>query len=199
MQDIANAQAAALAEPQCFSQKEKHSERCSPEHVEAQKRYAETGHKLFADNIVDGSNTSRPLNKEQPHHRLMVLLRAKGFSTTEIAEHLGYAPSTVSIALRQPWARQMLVDILQSEGLEGVHKLLQAELVPSILRLVDVRDSEFSKGSEVTAASVAIIDRFLGRPTQRVEHAEAQVPTDMAALEREVARNQAELERLKAN
>lgn len=196
---IAKAQAEALAPLQCGSLKEQHNERCTPEHVEAQRRYADTGHRLFNDNVVAGQNTTRPLNKEQPHHRLMVLMRARGFSTSEIAEQLGYTPSTVSVALRQPWARQMLVDILQSEGLDGVHKLLQAELVPSILRLVDVRDAPTSKGSEVTAAATAIIDRFLGKPTQRVEHAEAQVPTDMAALEREIARNQAELERLKAN
>jgi predicted transcriptional regulator len=200
MQDIANKQADCLAAPsKSFSEKEKHSSRAEPAHVDAQHRYEDTPHALFNDNVVTGQNTCRVLNKEQPHHRLMVLLRARGFSTSEIAEHLGYTPSTVSVALRQPWARQMLVDLLQSEGLDGVHKLLKAELVPSVLALVDVRDAPESKGSERTTAATAIIDRFLGRPTQRVEHGAITLPTDVEELKREVERNTKELERIKAN
>ena len=198
MQDIAKAQAEALA-PGCVSQKEKHSPAPCAGHVDAQQRYDATPHALFNDNIVKGQNTSRVLNKEQPHHRLMVLMRARGWSTNEIAEHLGYTAPTVSIALRQPWARQMLVDILQHEGLDGVQKLLKAELVPSILALVDVRDAPESRGSERTTAATAIIDRFLGRPTQRVEHGPVSMPTDVDELRREVERNTKELERIKAN
>ena len=193
--DIANKQANALgaqsAPAKCFSQKEKH--------IDAKHRYDATPHALFNDRIVDGGDSQRVLKSEQPHHRLMVLMRARGFSTNEIAEQLGYTPSTVSIALRQPWARQMLVDMLQGEGLAGLQQLLKAELIPSVLTLVDVRDAPESKGSERTAAANSIIDRFLGRPTQRIETAHAAVPTDIEALEREVKRNEVELQRLKAN
>lgn len=196
--DIANKQAEALgaqsAPAKCFSQKEKHQASS-----EAARRYDATPHALFNDRVVVGDDTQRVLKSEQPHHRLMVLMRARGFSTSEIAEQLGYTPSTVSIALRQPWARQLLVDMLQGEGLAGLQQLLKAELVPSVLRLVEVRDAEESKGSEVIAASNSIIDRFLGRPTQRIETAQAPVPTDVDELEREMQRNASELQRLKAN
>lgn len=197
---IAKAQADALGASECFSQTEKDPARSACRtHSDALRQYEHTPHALFNDRVITGNDSQRTIKAEQPHHRLMVLMRARGFSTNEIASELGYTASTVSIALRQPWARQLLVDILQKEGLDGVHDLLKAELVPSVLRLVDERDNDEAKPSERISAANSLIDRFLGKPTQRVETAKATLPSDIEALQREYERNQAELTRIKAN
>lgn len=158
----------------------------------------DNGAPLFNDDVITGQDTNHLRKKEQPHHRIMVLLRAQGYTTREIARQLGYSDAAVSTALRQPWARAELVRLITSTGMEGVEKLLKAEMVPSILRLVDVRDSADAKGSEVIAACNSLIDRFLGKPVQRVETSKAP-ETDVEALQAELESLKAEEGRLKQN
>ncbi len=177
------------------------AERCGsnlePHYLEADMAPARDDDALFNDNVLDGSQKLPVLKREQIHQRMMVLLKAQGYSNVEIAQQLGYSPVTVNYVLRQPWARERLVKLVMEKGQEGVDSILKAELVPSLLKIVEVRDDPTSKKGEVLAASQALIDRFLGKPTQRVETSQAPKSADIEQLKHELETLQEEEQRLR--
>lgn len=144
---------------------------------------------------------SQLLQKEAGQHRIIVTLKAQGYSNREIARMTGWSDFMVSNTLRQPWARELLLQLVSEAGATGVMNLLASEQVPSILKLVEVRDSDDAKGSEVIAACNSLLDRFMGKPVQRVESdvTTRVEPTTVEDLERELATARGEEGRLKAN
>jgi CRP-like cAMP-binding protein len=162
--------------------------------------YALNPDRLWNDNVITGEATTPLRDHEQPHHRVAVLLKAQGLSTNEIAETLGYTASTISVILRQPWARKLLTELIMRHGRAGIERLLEAELIPSILTLVEVRDSPTAPPSTRVAAADKLLDRFLGKPTAFVETTTHQAPaSDVETLQRQLDNLRAEEARLKAN
>lgn len=162
--------------------------------------YDDSGKALFNDNVVRGADDGVVLlKKERPDHRIMVMLKAQGKSTAEIAQFLDVTPTTVNYVLRQPWARQMLISLIHASGEQGIDAFLQSELLPSMMKLVEVRDDPVAKKSEQLAAANSLIDRFLGKPMQRVETAKAPDPVDLAQLQKESERLELELKRVQGN
>ena len=157
--------------------------------------YAANGNRLHNDN-----KPYQGYKKEKPEHRLMILLKAQGKANKEIAELTGYTPQTVSEVLRQPWARQRLLDEINIAGRDQIYELLRGEVANSLMKVVEIRDTATADEKAVAlAASNSIIDRFLGKPTQRVESFEggkrntdqldpAKIDAELARVEGEVAR-----------
>lgn len=106
---------------------------------------------------------------EKPEHRMAIFLKASGKSNREIAQRLGYSEPWVSQVLRQPWAQKRLVEELRLAGRDEIAGILAGAAADSVFKLIEVRDAANAKGSDVIAASNSLLDRFFGKPTQRVE------------------------------
>jgi transcriptional regulator with XRE-family HTH domain len=184
--------APAAVPPECGSSQEHHGE--------ALLRYEGNSDALWQDKVITGKDTNAVRQSEQPEHRAMIALKAEGLSTSEIASRLGYEPSTVSTVLRQPWARQRLVALLTASGLAGVTKMLEGEVIPSILRQIEIRDDPASPRAVALNASQALLDRFLGKAVARIETTSVPpLPTSVEELREKITSLEAEEKRLKSN
>lgn len=156
---------------------------------------------LFGDNVLRGGETTAMRQKESPMHRMMVLLRAKGSTTKEIARAVGCTAANVQQILRQPWARKRLMTLVMEKGMLGVDKLLEGAIPDSIMTWIEVRDDPDTPPATKIAAAEKIVDRYLGKPTQRVEsHVEqVQTPQDIAALQERLAQLKEKEAQLRAN
>lgn len=122
------------------------------------------------------------IKTERPEHRFIAYLRAQGKSVLEIFLHFGgqvdvqrkpisgtgeYSYAWLSQICRQPWFQARVVAIMQDAGLDIVQKTLEMEVLPSIQKLVELRECGV-KPVEKSAAD-SLLDRFLGKPTQKIE------------------------------
>lgn len=150
----------------------------------ASAEYAASAAPLFNDSPIELDDPRVSLKHEQPHHRLMISLRARGYAIREIADMTRRTPAAVSLVLKQPWARIRMMELMQQDD-SRIADILKAEALPSIEKLVEIRDDEKSPVREARAAAEKLLEHFIGKPTQRIETAEAQMPTDIEKLTRE--------------
>ena len=139
------------------------------------------------------------IKHEKPEHRLIVFLKAQGFSNREIATKLGLTSVMVGYTLKQPWARIRLLREIEESGRDGIHELLKGAAPDCVLTLIDIAACSNAKDSDRIAASQAVLDRFLGKPTQRVESVNTNVNTTMQDVQRmqsELVEVEAELKRV---
>jgi lambda repressor-like predicted transcriptional regulator len=141
------------------------------------------------DALYGDPTPTNQIASEKPHHRLMIYCHAKGMTAREIADQMGYHAEYVKIVLRQPWARQKIVEILHETGQSMVDHFLKNEISPSLDVLREVRDNKTAKDAARIAAANSILDRALGKPTVRVEtdNTNRQVPADVVRLDAEIA------------
>lgn len=109
------------------------------------------------------------IKSEKPEHRIIIFLKAQGLSNVEIAERTGNSGPWVGQVLRQPWARQRLLEELDSLGRDAARELLAGQCVDSILTAVDLRDNPKTPAGVRLAAANSLLDRHLGKPVQHVE------------------------------
>ena len=132
--------------------------------------------------------------KEQPWHRTMAWMMAKGFTQKEIAQAVDKSEATVSLAARQSFMKQMVVDIiaefqLNDESAMNLLRAAQGGAAQALIALATTATSETVKLN----ANREILDRVLGRPVQFVNsHKTVSAPVDPSqeaeALERDIAR-----------
>ena len=137
------------------------------------------------------------IQHERPMHRMMIYMHAQGASVGDIATQTGFSKSAVQNILRQPWARQRLVQILKESGFDAVKHFLTHEVAPSLEVLREIRDGEIpGRTSDRLSASNAILDRALGKPTVHVEsdNTTRTVPADIQRLEAEIAETRKQIE-----
>lgn len=108
------------------------------------------------------------LNREKPWHRTVINMAAAGYTNVEIGKIVGRDVGTIANTLRQPWARRYLINEAKKTVQDEIKALLESEALPSIRKLVAVRDGEGVRPSDVIQASNSILDRFLGKPTQPI-------------------------------
>ncbi len=156
--------------------------------------YRESSEKLFND-----TQPGWAVKKEQPLHRIVILLKAQGKSNREIAEIVGYTAAWVGQVLVQPWARLKLLDVINEAGKDPVYELLRGEVTNSVFKIIEVRDTADEKNVQLAAAN-SLLDRFLGKPTQRVESFDGGARNsdhlDPAKLDEELARVRGDVARL---
>jgi hypothetical protein len=77
--------------------------------------------------------------------------------------------------LKQPWAQEYVINQAKKTVQDEIKAILEAEALPSIRKLVAIRDSvDFNSGVPVLAADKnvakaaadSLLDRFLGKPVQ---------------------------------
>jgi hypothetical protein len=136
---------------------------------------------------------SNPANfaiiREKPEHRLIVYLKAQGFSNKEIAERTGYTQPWLSQLTRQPWFRLRLVQELKEAGVDAVQQVLKATVLDSVFTLIDIRDDPGAPKAVRAQTADRLLDRYFGKPTQKVETDSKSLPSspEIQAISHELA------------
>lgn len=65
------------------------------------------------------------LQKEDPQDRLILLLKAQGWTNRRIAQELGLSELKVNYTVRQPWFMRQLVNLLHEKGEAEIERLIQ--------------------------------------------------------------------------
>ena len=140
------------------------------------------------DFLGHGAQMHKRLKREQPIHRLMVVLKSQGYSNTDISKQLEVAVTTVGNVLSQPWARQRLVALINAAGKDPVAETLRGEVMDSIMALVEVRDNPKAPAAARAGAANSILDRYLGKPIQKSEVTVSQkTPETVEDIDRRLA------------
>lgn len=156
--------------------------------------YASAENRLFGD-----QNPSYTVKHERPEHRIIIFLKAQGHSNVEIATLTGFTTVMVGYVLKQPWARMRLIHEIEQSGRDGVHELLKGAVNDCVLTLIDIAGDQEAKRSDRIAASNSVLDRYLGKPTVRVESTNTNVTatmSDVKKMQDELATVEAELQRV---
>lgn len=159
--------------------------------VAAAESYFTDPDRLHGDRVPDTSVCA-----ERPIHRMMIWMHAQGAAVKDIATHTGYHDATVRNVLKQPWARQRLLQILKETGMDAVKHFLTHEVAPSLEVLREIRDGEIpGKTSDRAGAANSILDRALGKATVHIESSGTikNVPADLQRLEADIAATRQQL------
>lgn len=105
---------------------------------------------------------------EKPEHRLLLYLKAQGYSNREVAQKTGYTEAWVSQITRQPWFLKRLLTEVRAAGREGLQKFMQVQAEESLYKVVQLRETAKSEVVQLGAA-INLLDRFFGKPIQRTE------------------------------
>lgn len=155
-------------------------------HFDGENAQIENG--LFND--VDVRHKYR---REKPVHRRCAVLAATGLKNVEIAKIVGLSPVSVSTAIRQPHARETIVNTIKEDAAaEQIKRLLETAAPQSIQRIANL--AEAKAGTELGfKADLAIVERFMGKPVQPVSQAKPVTEMSdeelMAQIATEKARN----------
>jgi len=107
---------------------------------------------------------------EQPWHRLALYMKVKGASNRVIAKHTEKSEPWISQLMRQPWARARMAEIANEEGVDEVQSVLKGALVDSVYKLIELRDDEDVPAAVKRGCCTDLIQQYLGKPKQQVEH-----------------------------
>ncbi len=114
---------------------------------------------------------------EKIEHRLAMYLKSRGKSNREIAEQCGWTQPWTSQVTRQPWFRMRVLSILDEEGRDQLSEIFKSEAINSAFTLVDIRDDAAAPKAVRKSACDSLLDRFIGKPTARVEVADHRLPS----------------------
>ena len=145
---------------------------------------------------------------EKPEHRLIMYLKAQGMNNKEIFIHMGgtfdngspisggnaaYSYAYLGQIIRQPWFQSGVVRLLNEAGKDVIESRLEAECLPSLETLVDIRDSETAPATVRLAAARDLMDRFRGKA---VTHIKSEAKVTYSSAEQEAKALKAEIARL---
>lgn len=143
------------------------------------------------DALYGDRPATQEVKREQPQHRIMVMLKAQGYTNREIAAAMDVTTVCVGQVLRQPWARARLLSIFETRGMSKIDSLLSAEAVASLETLIEIRDSSDAGASARLSASNSLLDRYLGKAKERLEVKSDTTLRDAASVDAELSRLEA--------
>lgn len=106
---------------------------------------------------------------EQPWHRAAAMMLAAGRTKGDVAAALDKDQATISLLLRERWFQQNLIEEMRENGGKDIMEMFKSESMNSLLTLIEIRDNAKASPAVRAAAARDILDRHLGKPTQRVE------------------------------
>lgn len=131
--------------------------------------------------------------REQPWHRGLVTLAARGLTAKECFLNYGgewangravsgsglKSYDSICLVMRQPWFKQRVIDLLARAGQDHVKAFLETQIKPSLDTLVSIRDSDKASAAVRRQAANDLLDRFLGKPSQPYQprNNEGETPT----------------------
>jgi hypothetical protein len=170
------------------------SKRGNPNLAQSRRTPLRTGVNTALNNALFNDIDSRfTLQKEKPVHRRMAELALQGYRNEEIGEMLGYTRNGVSIALKQPFSRQYMIEAAKRTANDEIQELLKTAAVEAVERITRMAELVDEHGKPIHAkayeANVYLVDRLLGKATQpfRDESTPVKKLTD-EQLEREISR-----------
>ncbi len=107
-----------------------------------------------------------------PRHKIIALMVAAGWKQKDIAVELGFHENRVSIIASSPLFRVQVHEIQKQmrEGLiDDVSELIKAEALPSVRKIVELRDGEQVPETVQLAAATSILDRAVPKITRHEE------------------------------
>lgn len=113
------------------------------------------------------------LQAERPVHRAIIWLAAQGLSYVEIAERLGVSPPMVHYVTKQPWAEEAILQAIHQNGGDAVAAVLQAEALPSVKKLIQLRDDAEAPREVQRKSANDLLDRLFGKCVQPIVHQQA--------------------------
>jgi hypothetical protein len=139
------------------------------------------------------------LEHEQPWHRTAAYFFAMGDTSKNVALKLGKSQPAVQNLLRQPWFQKLVTQLMAENGNRDISKLFQAEQLNNYCTLVEIRDSPDTSAAIKLKCAEVMLDRSMGKATQRVELSHETASEDPVAeferLEAENKRLREELDR----
>ena len=120
--------------------------------------------------MFNGREPQYVLQSERAVHRAIIFLAAQGLSYVEIAEQLGITNTTVGYVVKQPWAEKEILETIHKNGGDAVATVLSQQALPSVMKLIELRDSEKVAAEVQRKSANDLLDRIFGRPNQPVTH-----------------------------
>lgn len=139
----------------------------SPLASQAREACAESADHTDSSKLFAEKDPNLAILHEKPEHRTILWMKARGHSNRECAHATGYTDAWVSQITRQPWFRTLLLKAMNDLGADGVDALLKGAAADSVLKLIEHRDKAPAAVSK--SACDSLLDRFLGKPAQKVE------------------------------
>lgn len=125
--------------------------------------------------LFNGREPSYELQSERPVHRAIIFLAAEGLSYIEIAQRLGITAVCVQYVVKQPWAEKAILEEIHKNGGNAVAQVLSAQALPSVMKLIELRDNEKVQAEVQRKAANDLLDRIFGRCAQPIIHSQADV------------------------
>lgn len=149
----------------------------------------------------NAKDPNRVIQREKPEHRMVLFMKAQMLSNREIAKELDLTTTTVSQITRQPWFRHALARRMEDAGGDILRKTLEGVALDCVYNLITIANGqqEGAKVADIRAANDSLLDRFLGKATQRVEQFDGgKVPTtnEIESLDRQLEETRQEVARL---
>ncbi len=114
------------------------------------------------------------LQHENARHRIIEGLAAKGCTTREIAAAVGMSCGAVSNITRQPFARAKIQEAIENNMQSEIRDILERAAPGALKRQVSMAENGFDSDTGMYRSELAkkcddaILDRFLGKPTQPI-------------------------------
>ena len=109
------------------------------------------------------------IRHEKTQHRLVLLLKLKGYTNREIAQEMEMSEGWVSQIVRQPWFQERMCNALADAQEDIFENLVKKEARNSYATMVQLRDN--AKSEDVRARmAVALVERHFGKPVVRTEN-----------------------------
>ena len=121
------------------------------------------------------------LEHEQPWHRMCAHFFATGDTVKGVANKMGKSLPAVHNLLRQPWFQKMVTQLMAEAGAKDISKLFHAEQFNNYSVITEIRDSPNTPTALKLKAAMDMLDRSMGKATQRVEVARETVSDDPVA------------------
>ena len=94
----------------------------------------------------------------------------QGYNEKEIATALELNKHTVRNTLRQPSARQHMIETMQQDVSTEIKRFLEGTVLPSLRVLEEIALNPECRASDRIAAANSLADRQMGRPNQPFTH-----------------------------
>lgn len=117
-------------------------------------------------------NREKPLDRhrkfEYPWHRAAIALLSTGYNIKDTAEMMGKSMESVRELARSPWAAERIASKIEKAE-DTVMEAMRLELSASLNKIIELRDNPKVSPTVQLAASNTIMDRVLGKATNKIE------------------------------
>jgi len=107
--------------------------------------------------------------QERPQHVQMATMAANGYTSGEIAKHLGYTSRQVGKVLSMDFAQERVIKIANENAREEIKKFLEKETMPSLQVIRDLRDNPQVAPAVRGSMANLLVERFLGKAVQPID------------------------------